>query len=110
MAATWVSKIGCGTMFGRCQTISMSWRAAWNTFSTFSLAISSKNGLQVDALGERVDHDRFVGRSPSAPRRAGVIGGLAQEFGVDGDDRMLGERGASRRESEVVVIRSMNSP
>ena len=46
MAATWVSKIGCGTMLARCQTISMSCRAAWNTLSTFSFAISSKNGLR----------------------------------------------------------------
>ncbi|MGY4337028.1 hypothetical protein ACVWW3_001934 [Bradyrhizobium sp. LM2.9] len=46
MAATWVSNTGCGMMLAWCQMISMSWRAAWNTFSTPSLAISSKNGLR----------------------------------------------------------------
>jgi hypothetical protein len=46
MAATWVSKMGCGINLAWCQTISMSWRAAWNTLSTFSLAISAKNGVR----------------------------------------------------------------
>src|ERR1700729_2548347 len=72
MAATWVSKIGCGTMLARCQMISMSWRAAWKTFSTFSLPISSNDGfLRACQL-----HD--------AEQR--IVGGLAQELGVDGDD------------------------
>ena len=46
MAATWVSKIGCGIFLAMCQTISMSWRAAWNTLTTFSSVISAKNGAR----------------------------------------------------------------
>ena len=46
MAATWVSTIGCGIVFAMFQTISMSWRAAWKTFTTFSSAISAKNGAR----------------------------------------------------------------
>ena len=46
MAATWVSKIGCGILPAMFQTISMSWRAAWKTLTTASLAKSSKNGVR----------------------------------------------------------------
>ena len=46
MAATWVSKIGWGIFSARFQTISISWRAAWNTLTTFSAVIRSKNGAR----------------------------------------------------------------
>ncbi len=38
MAATWVSNSGVGTAPNSCRKISMSCRAAWNTFSTASSA------------------------------------------------------------------------
>ena len=76
----------------------MSWRAAWNTFSTFSSAISVEERLQVDAVGQRVDHDSLVRARHLHHAEQGIIGGLAQELGVDGDDRMLGEARASLRE------------
>ena len=46
MAATCVSTIGCGIFCAMFQTISMSWRAAWKTFTTFSSAIRLKNGVR----------------------------------------------------------------
>ena len=86
MAATWVSKIGCGMMLARCQTISMSWRAAWNTLSTFSFAISSKNGARSmpGASASITTASSLARHLRHAQQR--IIGGLAQEFGVDGDE------------------------
>ena len=66
--------------------------------------------LEVDARGQRVDHDRFVGARHLHDAEQGIVGRLAQEFGVDGDDRVLASRAQAAARSEVVVIRSMNSP
>ena len=71
------------------QTISMSWRAAWNTLTTFSSAISAKNGARSMPVGQRVDHDGLVGARHLRDAEQRVIGGLAQEFGVDGDEGVL---------------------
>ena len=49
-------------------------------------------------VGQRIDHDRFVCARHLHHAEQGIIGGLAQEFGVDGDDRVLGETGANGRE------------
>ena len=46
MAATWLSKSGSGIRFDRCQTISTSCLAAWNTFTTAGSTIRSKNGVR----------------------------------------------------------------
>ena len=91
MAATWVSKIGYGKGPIRCQTISISWRAAWKTFSTYSSAIKFEQKLQVDALGQGVDDDRFLGARHLHDAEQGIIGRLAQEFRIDRDYRVLGE-------------------
>ena len=69
----------------------MSCRAAWNTLMTFSSAISAKNGREIDALGQRIDHHGLVGARHLGDAELRVIGGLAQEFGVDGDERILGQ-------------------
>ncbi len=46
MAATWVSKIGCGIFRAMFQKISMSWRAAWNTLTTLSWVSSANKGAR----------------------------------------------------------------
>jgi hypothetical protein len=100
MAATWVSKIGCGMVPAWCQTISMSWRAAWNTFSTFSFGHQLEERLEVDAFGQRIDHDGFVRARHLHDAEQGIIGRLAQEFGIDGDDRVPGKAAAAAASSE----------
>ena len=50
--------------------------------------------LEVDALGQRVDHDRFLGACHLNDAEQGIVGGLTQEFRIDGDDWMSGETGA----------------
>ena len=50
--------------------------------------------LEVDAGGQRVDHDGLVGARHLHHAEQGVVGRLPQELGVDGDDRVFGEPGA----------------
>ncbi len=45
---------------------------------------------KIDAGRQRVDHHGLVGRGHLRHAQQRVIGGLAQEFGVDGDERMRG--------------------
>jgi len=53
-------------------------RAAWKTFSTFSSAISAKKGLR--SMPSPACRSRSLSSgSRSAPRRAGIVGGLAQK-------------------------------
>ena len=82
----------------RCQQISMSWRAAWKTLSTFSFAISSKNGLRSmpGASGSMTTASSARRQLRHAEQR--VIGGLAQEFGVDGDEGVVGQPFAGGRQ------------
>jgi hypothetical protein len=47
--------------------------------------------LQIDPRRERVDHHRFVRTRKLRDAELRVIGRLAQEFGVDGDERMRSE-------------------
>ena len=54
--------------------------------------------LEVDALGERVDHDRLVGARELRHAQQREIRGLAQEFGVNGDERMAGKARAGGSE------------
>ena len=51
--------------------------------------------LEVDALGQRIDHDRFLRARHLHDAEQRIIGRLTQEFGIDGDDRVLGEAGAN---------------
>jgi hypothetical protein len=44
---------------------------------------------QIDAGRQRVDDDGFVGRGHLRHAEQGIIGALAQELGVDRDERML---------------------
>ena len=44
--------------------------------------------LEVEALGERVDDDRLVGARYLGDAQQRIVGGLAQELGVDGDEGM----------------------
>ncbi len=76
------------------QTISMSWRAAWKTLTTFSLAISAKNGAR-----SMPGASASITTASSAERdlrhaQQRIVGGLAQELGVDRDERMLRHAGA----------------
>ena len=47
--------------------------------------------LEIDALGQRVDHDRFVRACHLNDAEQGIIGRLAQELGIDGNNPVLGE-------------------
>ena len=71
---------------------------------TFSFAISAKNGVKVDAGGERVDHDGFVGRGHLRDAQQRIVGGLAQELGVDGDERVLRHALRTRRQVPCRVV------
>lgn len=51
-------------------------------------------GGEVEAVGQRVDHHGLVGRGHLDQAELRVIGRLAQELGVDGDEGMRGEAGA----------------
>src|SRR5262249_34563978 len=57
-----------------------------------------EEALEVDALGQRIDHDRLVGAGHLHHAKQRIIGGFPQELGVDGDDRMLLEARAGGRE------------
>ena len=76
MAATWVSKIGCGMSCAWFQMISRSCRAAWNTFTTRSFAISCEEGLERDAGAQGIDQRLVLGAGeldqaqPAASRSA----------------------------------------
>ena len=107
MAATWVSKIGCGILPAMFQTISMSWRAAWNTLQTFSSAISVEERREIDARRERIDDHRLVRARHLRDAEQRVIGGLAQEFGVDGDEGCRAMRAQTSASSAVVAISSI---
>ena len=47
--------------------------------------------LEVDAFGQGVDDDRFLCAGHLHDAKQRVVGCLTQEFGIDGDDRVLGE-------------------
>ena len=44
--------------------------------------------LQIDAGRERIDHHGLVGARHLRDAEQRIVGGLAQEFGVDGDEGM----------------------
>ena len=54
--------------------------------------------LEVDARRQRVDDDRFLGAGHLHHAQQRVVGGLAQELGIDGDDGVLGQSAAGSRE------------
>ena len=54
--------------------------------------------LEVDTLCQRVDHDGFLRARHLHDAEQGVVGRLPQEFGVDGDDLVLGQPGTGGRE------------
>jgi hypothetical protein len=71
--------------------------------------------LQVDALGQRIDDDGFVGACHLHDAEQRVIGRLPQEFGIDGDDGEFGEPAANVREfrgrrDQLVHAQSMTFP
>ena len=66
----------------------MSWRAAWNTFSTAVSASRAPSGAEVDAGGEGIDHRDLVLAGELHDAELGPIGPLAHELGVDGDEAL----------------------
>ena len=82
---------GAGSMPPRFQTISRSCRAEWNTLMTRSSAMRSRNGLRSRPARERVDEHALVRRRHLDEAELRVIGRLAHELRVDGDERMRGE-------------------
>ena len=85
----------------RCQTISMSCRAAWKTFVTPALAISSKKGARSRLCGQRIDSDRLVVRGELDDAELRPEGRLAQKFGIDGDEGMGRKAMADGKSSSV---------
>ena len=59
---------------------------------------------EIDARRERVDHHGLVGDGHLRHAQQRIVGGLAQEFGVDGDERMAAMRSQAAASSAVVVI------
>ena len=53
---------------------------------------------KIDARRQRVDHDGLVGGGHLRHAQQRIIGGFAQELGVDGDERMRGHPLAHRRQ------------
>ena len=53
--------------------------------------------LEIDAGRERIDHHRLVARRQLRHAEQRVVGGLAQEFGVDGDEGVARQPFAGRR-------------
>ena len=70
------------------QTISISWRAAWNTLLTLSSAISVEERREIDAGRQRIDDDRLVRARHLRDAEQRVIGRFPQKLGIDGDERM----------------------
>ena len=48
-----------------------------------------EQGSKVDARGQCIDHDGFLGARHLHDAELGVIGALAQELGIDGHERVL---------------------
>ena len=86
MAAIWVSNSGRGTSPKRSTKISMSCRAAWNTFITAWSASSRAERGEIDVRRLRIDHRDLVlaGKLHDAEFRP--VGAFAHEFGIDGDE------------------------
>ena len=57
-----------------------------------------KEWLEIDALSQGIDYDCFLGARHLYDTKQGVVGRLAQEFGIDSDDRVLAEARAGRGE------------
>jgi len=104
-----VSKIGCGMTPRAMHDDSMSWRAAWKTFSTASLVIRSKNASD-QCPGQRVDHDRFLRAGHLDHAEQGIIGRLTQNSVSTVMIGCLARRPQTAASSAVVVIRSMHGP
>ena len=58
-------------------------------------------------FGQRIDHDGLVGARHLGDAEERVIGGFAQELGVDGDEGVRARRAQAAARSAVVVIKSM---
>ena len=57
-----------------------------------------EEGSEVDAGGDGVDHHCFIRAGDLDDAEDGVIGRLAQEFGIDGNEGITGEAGAGGRQ------------
>ena len=64
-----------------------------------------EEGLEIDAGRQRVDDDGLVALA-SCATQSGVVGGLAEELGVDGDEGMVRQPLAGGGQLSVVVIPS----
>jgi len=95
MAATWVSKIGCGTMPAWCQTIFDILTGGVENLQHLLVGHQLEERLEVDARSQRIDHDRFLRARHLHDAEQRIIGRLAQKFGIDGDDRVFREAGAN---------------
>ena len=58
-------------ILARCQTISMSCRAAWKTFSDALVGHQVEERLEIDAGRQRIDHHRLVGLAICATQSSG---------------------------------------
>ena len=105
MAAIWVSNSGCGTSPKRSTKISMSCRAAWNTFSTAWLASSVAKRGEIEVRRLRVDHRDLVVAGELHDTELRPVGALAHELGIDGDEFLGRQTVAEGCSASVVAIR-----
>ena len=90
MAATWVSKIGMRNELGAVPDDFDVLTRGMKDLHHLLVGHQREEGREVDARRQRVDHHRLVGRGHLRDAEQRVIGGLAQEFGVDGDEGVGG--------------------
>ena len=98
MAATCVSKIGCGISFARCQTDLHVLPGGVEHLHHTLVGHELEERPEVDPVRERVDDDRFVRPSHLHDAKSWTECRLAQEFGIDGDEGMSGEAFAGGRQ------------
>src|SRR3954453_22282381 len=55
-----------------------------------------KERRKLNAWGQRIDHDRFLGARHLNYAEQGIVGRLAQEFGIDGYEGVRWEAAKSR--------------
>ena len=63
--------------------ISMSWRAAWNTLTTFGIGHQLEERRKVDVLGHRIDDDGHVRSGHLDQAQLRPEGRFAEKFRVD---------------------------
>ena len=93
MAATWVSNIGCGISSGLVPDDFDVLAGGVKDLDHLSSAISVEERREVDASASVSTTTASSARRHLGDAQQRIVGGLPQEFGVDGDEGMLGKAG-----------------